>query len=87
MVHEERRIRNALQTRHKMNEWSFETEEYSYSLVMWRSTRTKTESPTEVDPVGKSIRVTLGRTCVDSLGPDVLVRVVARPTYCPGTIS
>ena len=29
MVHEERRIRNALQTRHKLNAWSFETEEYN----------------------------------------------------------
>ena len=28
MVHEERRIRNALQTQHEMKEFSFETEEY-----------------------------------------------------------
>ena len=28
MVHEEQRIRNALQTLHEMKEWSFETEEY-----------------------------------------------------------
>ena len=29
MVHEERRIRNALQTQHEMNAFSFETEEYA----------------------------------------------------------
>ena len=28
MVHEERRIRNALQNQHKLNAFSFETEEY-----------------------------------------------------------
>ena len=30
MVHEERRIRNALQTPHKLISFSFETEEYIY---------------------------------------------------------
>ena len=33
MVHEERRIRNALQTQHEMKEWSFETEEYTLYLT------------------------------------------------------
>ena len=33
MVHEERRIRNALQTQHKLNAVSFETEEYRYAAA------------------------------------------------------
>ena len=34
MVHEERRIRNALQTQHEMKEFSFETEEYLYAFKL-----------------------------------------------------
>ena len=33
MVHEERRIRNALQTPHKLISFSFETEEYVFLVV------------------------------------------------------